>query len=74
MKIIEKIKRKINYINRLKYQSFKHTGKEVVNTRDGKVGVVLFEWKDTGQIAVLENIRPYIINTHDSWKTLKLLV
>lgn len=50
----------------------KNTGKLVENKIDGTIGIVLREW-DTGQIQVLENIQPKIINTHDSWETLELL-
>ena len=50
----------------------KNTGKLVKNKIDGTIGIVLREW-ETGQIQVLENIQPKVINTHDSWKTLELI-
>lgn len=51
---------------------YQNTGKLVKNKIDGTIGVVLREW-ETGQIQVLENIQPKIINTHDSWETLELI-
>ena len=50
----------------------KNAGKLVKNKIDGTIGIVLREW-ETGQIQVLENIQPKIINTHDNWKTLELI-
>lgn len=47
-------------------------GDKVKNTRDGKYGIAIRIFKD-GSIAVLENVAPTIINTHDSNKTLKLI-
>lgn len=51
---------------------YQNTGKLVKNKINGIIGIVLREW-ETGQIQVLENIQPKIINTHDSWKTLELI-
>lgn len=51
---------------------YQNTGKLVKNKINGIIGVVLREW-ETGQIQVLENIQPEIINTHDSWETLELI-
>ena len=48
-----------------------NTGKLVKNKRDNKIGVILREF-ETGQIQVLERIYPFIINTHDGWKTLEI--
>lgn len=45
-------------------------GMPVKNKRDGKIGIVLHQWKDRS-IAVLESINPRVINTHDSWDTLE---
>ena len=47
-------------------------GKRVRNKRDGKVGVIL-RILPSGAIQVIEKIEPYVINTHDSWKTLELI-
>ena len=44
----------------------------VKNKRDGRIGVVLHQW-ESGSVAVLENITPRIINTHDNWSTLEIL-
>lgn len=44
----------------------------VKNKRDGSIGVVLHQW-NSGSIAVLENINPRVINTHDSWSTLEII-
>ena len=52
---------------------YQNTGKLVKNKIDGKIGIVLREWEETGQIQVLERIQPKVINTHDSWKTLELI-
>lgn len=52
--------------------SFKNTGKRVINTRSNKIGVILREMS-SGSIQVLESIEPYVINTHDSWNILKVL-
>lgn len=47
-------------------------GMPVKNKRSGKIGIVLHKWEN-GSIAVLENISPRIINTHDSWDTLEII-
>ena len=47
-------------------------GMPVKNKRDGSIGVVLHQW-NSGSIAVLENINPRVINTHDSWSTLEII-
>lgn len=47
-------------------------GIPVRNKRDGTIGIVLHQWK-SGSIAVLENINPRVINTHDSWSTLEMI-
>ena len=47
-------------------------GMPVKNKRDERIGVVLHQWKN-GSVAVLENINPRIINTHDSWNTLEIV-
>ena len=47
-------------------------GMPVKNKRDGRIGVVLHQW-ESGSVAVLENINPQIINTHDNWSTLEIL-
>ena len=44
----------------------------VRNKRDGKIGIVLHQWEN-GSIAVLENISPRVINTHDSFDTLEII-
>lgn len=47
-------------------------GMPVRNKRDGKIGIVLHQWEN-GSIAVLENISPRVINTHDSFDTLEII-
>ena len=47
-------------------------GMPVRNKRDGKIGIVLHQW-ESRSIAVLENISPRVINTHDSWDTLEII-
>ena len=47
-------------------------GIPVRNKRNGTIGIVLHQWK-SGSIAVLENINPRVINTHDSWNTLEII-
>lgn len=47
-------------------------GMPVKNKRSGKIGIVLHKWEN-GSIAVLENISPRIINTHDNWDTLEII-
>lgn len=47
-------------------------GMPVRNKRDGRIGIVLHQWK-SGSVAVLESISPRVINTHDSWNTLKIV-
>ena len=47
-------------------------GLPVRNKRSGKIGIILHQW-ESGSIAVLENIRPRVINTHDNWNTLEII-
>lgn len=47
-------------------------GIPVRNKRDGKIGIVLHQWKN-GSVVVLESINPRVINTHDSWNTLEIV-
>ena len=47
-------------------------GMPVRNKRSGKIGIVLHQW-ESRSIAVLENISPRVINTHDSWDTLEII-
>lgn len=47
-------------------------GIPVKNKRDGRIGIVLHQWK-SGSVAVLESINPRVINTHDSWNTLEIV-
>lgn len=47
-------------------------GIPVKNKIDGKIGIVLHQWK-SGSVAVLEKISPRVINTHDSWNTLEII-
>lgn len=47
-------------------------GMPVRNKRDERIGIVLHQWEN-GSIAVLENINPRVINTHDSWDTLEII-
>lgn len=47
-------------------------GIAVRNKRDGRIGIVLHQWK-SGSVAVLESINPRVINTHDSWNTLEIV-
>lgn len=47
-------------------------GMPVRNKRDGRIGIVLHQWK-SGSVAVLECINPRVINTHDSWNTLEIV-
>ena len=47
-------------------------GITVKNKRDGKLGIVLHQW-ESGSVAVLENISPRVINTHDNWDTLEIV-
>lgn len=47
-------------------------GMPVKNKKSGKIGIVLHQWK-SGSIAVLENINPRVINTHESWNTLEII-
>lgn len=47
-------------------------GMLVRNKRDGRIGIVLHQWK-SGSVAVLESINPRVINTHDSWNTLEIV-
>lgn len=56
----------------IKKINYKNTGKRVRNKNSGIIGIVLREF-ETGQVQVLEKIEPYVINTHDSWKSLEVL-
>lgn len=47
-------------------------GLSVRNKRDGTIGIILHQW-ESGSIAVLENIKPRVINTHDNWNTLEII-
>lgn len=47
-------------------------GLTVRNKRDGTIGIILHQW-ESGSIAVLENIKPRVINTHDNWNTLEII-
>lgn len=47
-------------------------GMPVRNKRDGRIGIVLHQWK-SGSVAILESINPRVINTHDSWNTLEIV-
>ena len=47
-------------------------GDTVKNIRDGRIGIVVRVF-NSGCIAVLENVAPVVINTHDSEKTLELI-
>lgn len=47
-------------------------GLPVRNKRDGKIGIILHQGR-SGSIAVLENIGPRVINTHDNWNTLEII-
>lgn len=47
-------------------------GDKVKNIRDGRIGIVVRVF-NSGCIAVLENVAPVVINTHDSEKTLELI-
>ncbi len=53
-------------------EELKIAGIPVRNKRNGKIGMVLRQWK-SGSIAVLESINPRVINTHDSWNTLEIV-
>ena len=44
----------------------------VRNKRDGKIGIILHQGR-SGSIAVLENIGPRVINTHDNWNTSEII-
>lgn len=47
-------------------------GMPVKNKRSNNIGIVLHQW-ESGSVAVLENISPRVINTHDSWDTLEIM-
>ena len=63
-----------NLINRNKEleEERQIVGMPVRNKRDGRIGIVLHQWK-SGSVAVLESINPRVINTHDSWNTLEIV-
>lgn len=48
-------------------------GMPVKNKRNGRIGIILHQWK-SGSVAVLEKINPRVINTHDSWDTLEIII
>lgn len=48
-------------------------GIPVKNKRDGRIGIVLHQW-ESGSVAVLESINPRVINTHNSWNTLEIVI
>lgn len=64
----------LNLIKKLQKEDeeLKIAGIPVRNKRNGKIGIVLRQWK-SGSIAVLESINPRVINTHDSWNTLEIV-
>lgn len=69
--------REINYKRVLKENEELRQERELVglpvrNKRSGKIGIILHQW-ESGSIAVLENIRPRVINTHDNWNTLEII-
>ena len=47
-------------------------GDKVKNIRDNKIGIVIRIFK-SGSIAVLEQVAPCVVNTHDNYKTLKMI-
>lgn len=51
---------------------YKLTGTCAINKNDNKSGIILRTFK-SGNIQVLEKIEPKVINTHSSFKTLKIL-
>lgn len=53
-------------------EELKIAGIPVRNKRNGRIGIVLRQWK-SGSVAVLESINPRVINTHDSWNTLEIV-
>ena len=61
---IEKLQKEI--------EELKIAGIPVRNKRNGRIGIVLRQWK-SGSVAVLESINPRVINTHDSWNTLEIV-
>ena len=66
--IIEKLQKENEELR----QEREMVGLPVRNKRDGKIGIILHQW-ESGSIAVLENIKPRVINTHDSWNTLEII-
>ena len=69
--IIREFIRCKNDYEKLKKQT-RLTGKRVKNKRSGNIGIILRKWEN-GSIAVLENISPRVINTHDSFDTLEII-
>lgn len=51
---------------------YKLTGTCAINKNDNTFGIILRIFK-SGNIQVLEKIKPKVINTHSSFKTLKIL-
>lgn len=76
LKEIEQIHRQENGELREKVKELEEerqiVGMPVRNKRDGRIGIVLHQWK-SGSVAVLESINPRVINTHDSWNTLEIV-
>lgn len=76
LKEIEESHRKENGELRERVKKLKEerqiVGMPVRNKRDGRIGIVLHQWK-SGSVAVLESINPRVINTHDSWNTLEIV-
>lgn len=56
----------------MKLQKEMNLGDKVRNIRDGRLGIVVRIFRN-GCVAVLENVAPLTINTHDSEKTLELI-
>ncbi len=70
--VLEALENYKQEIQNLKYK-LQLVGMKVINKRSNTVGIVLHQWEN-GSIAVLEKIEPTIINTHDSWKTLDIII
>lgn len=49
-----------------------YIGVRVKNINSNKIGIIL-RINESGSIQVLEKIEPYVICTHDSWKTLEVM-
>ncbi len=72
MQIILNLIEKLQKENEKLKEERQIVGIPVRNKRDGKIGIVLHQW-ESGSVAVLENINPRVINTHDSWNTLEIV-